>query len=377
MTGILLVLLIVAGSTTQGAEETFEPLFNGRDLSGWVPVNLPTDTFTVRDGIIVSTGKPTGVMRTDRMYENFVLELEWKHLHPKGNAGLFIWSDPMTAPGTPFARAIEVQILDPEAGHPDGIATGHGDLFAIHGAHMTPDRPHPGGWERCLPSEHRVNPAGEWNHYRVEARDGRITLSVNGKVVSGGDECTPRKGYICLESEGSECHFRNLRIRELPSSNPPKEHTANTARDWRLLYNGLDLDGWEHSEGWKVNDWILEVTAEQSEHLIRNLELDDNRPCEILIDWKPIGKVEGVVLKVGFNGLPDVPLKSSAAPVGRNGWNRTTITYRDNQRVVIHNDNEVIRVPLVFEDLSFIPDKLALEVTRGSVQFANIFVRQF
>ena len=86
---------------------------------------------------------------------------------------------------------------------------------------MKPDRPHPAGWERCLPSERRCKPAGEWNHYRVDCNDGVLKLSVNGKEVSGGSECRPRKGYLCLESEGSECHFRNIRIKELPSTDPP------------------------------------------------------------------------------------------------------------------------------------------------------------
>ena len=81
-----------------------------------------------------------------------------------------------------LARAIEVQVLD-GLNTPD--YTSHGDLFSIHGAHLQPDRPHPKGWERCLPSEHRSKPAGEWNHYRVEANNGVLKLAVNGKVVSG------------------------------------------------------------------------------------------------------------------------------------------------------------------------------------------------
>src|SRR5256885_4737098 len=89
------------------AEEDFVPLFNGTDLSGWVNLNCAPTTFTARDGMIVSTGKPTGVMRTQKMYENFILELDWKHLHPRGNAGLFVYSDALTAPGVPFTRSIE------------------------------------------------------------------------------------------------------------------------------------------------------------------------------------------------------------------------------------------------------------------------------
>src|SRR5215207_3493111 len=83
---------------------TYTPLFNGDDLSGWVNVNCAPNTFSVRDSMIVSTGVPTGVMRTDRQYENFELELEWKHMKPGGNAGCFVWADPITSPGVPFAR---------------------------------------------------------------------------------------------------------------------------------------------------------------------------------------------------------------------------------------------------------------------------------
>ena len=122
-------------------EPGFVSLFNGKDLSGWVPVNVAPNTFTAREGMIVSTGLPTGTLRTDRMYENFIIELEWRHLKPGGNAGLFIWGDPITAVSGPFSRGIEVQILD---GRETATYTSHGDIFSIWGAKMTPDRPHPG-----------------------------------------------------------------------------------------------------------------------------------------------------------------------------------------------------------------------------------------
>jgi Domain of Unknown Function (DUF1080) len=250
--------LALACSIPLAAAE-WTPLFNGRDLTGWVPVNVAPNTFTVRDQMIVSTGKPTGVMRTDRQYENFEMELEWKHIVPGGNAGLFVWSDPITSPGVPFARAIEVQVLD---GRNTATYTSHGDIFAIHGAKMTPDRPHPQGWDRCLPSEHRAKPAGEWNHYRVICRDGALKLAVNGKEVSGGTKSWPRKGYICLEAEGSECHFRNLRIKELPSTGATAAETAPLAEGFVSIYNGLNFDGWrtspEHLAHWKSEDWIID-----------------------------------------------------------------------------------------------------------------------
>lgn len=268
---IAIVRLLTSAATlllcfgARAAESEWTPLFNGRDLSGWVNVNCAPNTFTVRDGMIISTGVPTGVMHTGRQYENFELELEYRHMKAGGNAGLFAWSDPITSRGVPFARAIEVQILD---GRNTDTYTSHGDVFAIHGATFKPLHPHPGGWMRCLPSERRAKPAGEWNHYRVTCSNGVIRLAVNGKEVSGGSESKPRKGYICLESEGSECHFRKLRIREWPSTNPKPDEIAPLAEDFRPLYTGIDLSGWKIDPGdeghWRTNDWILEYDGQST-----------------------------------------------------------------------------------------------------------------
>ena len=70
------------------------------------------------------------------------------------------------------------------------------------------ERAHPAGWNRCLPSEARTKGAGEWNDYRITCLDGTISLEVNGKKVSGGYDVNPRRGYICLEAEGTEIDFR-------------------------------------------------------------------------------------------------------------------------------------------------------------------------
>src|SRR6478609_2801230 len=100
-------LLITTMCSLATAQENWQPLFNGKDLAGWKIVNVAPMTFSVRDEMIVSTGKPTGTMRTERMYENFIMEAEWRHMHPTGNAGIFIWGDPITHVGTPFSRGIE------------------------------------------------------------------------------------------------------------------------------------------------------------------------------------------------------------------------------------------------------------------------------
>jgi len=60
----------------------------------------------------------------------------------------------------------------------------------------------------------------------VVAVDGVIKLSVNGKFVNGISRASVRKGYLCLESEGAEIHFRNIRILELPPGMATPEQTA-------------------------------------------------------------------------------------------------------------------------------------------------------
>ena len=239
----------------------WEPLFNGTNLDGWTIVNGDVSTWTVEDQMIVCSGKPTGVMRTDKAYENFILDFDWKHLETNGNAGLFVWSAPYPAVGIPFTKAIEVQIM---VGKELDWYTTHGDIFSIWGAQMTPDDPHPMGnhIQRCLPSERRTNPAPEWNHYTVTCIDGQINLSVNGKFVSGGYDITPRKGYICLEAEGTEAHFKNIQIMELPPATPEIESVPlESFATYRTLFTGINLDGWNLDETtddhWSVGDNVL------------------------------------------------------------------------------------------------------------------------
>ena len=223
------------------------PLFNGNDLSGWRNINCAPGTWSVKDGAIHSTGAPICELRTERMYENFVLDVEWMHLTPKGNAGVFIWADPLPARGQPFLRAIEVQVLD-------GRET---PRLHVPRRHLPDPRreddagsPASRGWERSLPTREAREAGRAVEPLSDHARDrGRITLEVNGKAVSGGYDITPRKGYIALESEGAPAMFRNLRIRELPSADAlPADHVAAVDQGYRSLYSGVDLSGWTEGE---------------------------------------------------------------------------------------------------------------------------------
>lgn len=234
------ITLLVAALWTIHAAAAFEvpvwqDLFNGRDLTGWVNVNTAEDTWRVKDGILICSGKPIGVMRSDKQYENFVLHIEWKHMEPGGNSGVFIWSDANPNPNSRLPNGVEVQMLELEwpklnpdrEGKPRPSAYVHGELFGVGGVKTVPDNPR---GERSMSFEERAKGRGEWNTYHVVAVDGVVKLAVNGKFVNGVSKSTQKKGYLCLESEGAEIHFRNIKIMELPAGITTPEQAAPIIR---------------------------------------------------------------------------------------------------------------------------------------------------
>jgi hypothetical protein len=221
--------LIISSQLPLYAQEfdmlAFKPLFNNKNLEGWVNVNTAEDTWKVKKGTLICSGKPIGVMRTERQYENFILEVEWKHMEAGGNSGVFIWSEGTPFENDPLTKAIEVQMLELDWArqHNETDAYVHGELFPTMGMKAIPDNPR---GIRSKSLEKRCKGKGEWNKYVVVCVDGTVKLSVNGKFVNGLRGSERKKGYICLEAEGAEIHFRNIRILELPAGITSEAQTA-------------------------------------------------------------------------------------------------------------------------------------------------------
>jgi hypothetical protein len=427
-------LAIAVVPATAQEEPEFHSLFNGSDLSGWVNVNCAPETWSVRDGVIHCTGRPIGALRTERQYENFILELEWRHLRSGGNAGVFIWASPIAAPGQPFLRAIEVQVLDHGYGKSDWFTT-HGDVFPIHGSTMVPHGRNRG--MRSFPSEERSKGSPEWNHYRIDCRDGVLRLHVNGKEVSGGSDCDWRKGYLALESEGSPVEFRNIRIAELPPSGASPEQSAPESLGFVTLYNGVDLRGWkvpDRSEGhWTPADWTLRYDGASTAEIKDLWTESDYRNFELIVDWRlpneprrqeqsiakllPDGshavnedgtEVTEIIADHGDSGIylrgstkaqvniwswpagsgevwgyrtdpaVDPALRSRLVPAQRadrpfGEWNRFHITLRENKLEVMLND--VVVIPGA--ELPDLPAEgpIGLQHHGDPIDFANIYIR--
>ncbi len=196
--------------------------------SDFADVNGNPDTWEWRDGIIAGTGVPIGVYRTQKKVTNFELVVEWRHLRSGGNSGIFAWvpEEVLTGlkPDNLPKGGIEVQMLDhgyreqyeKSSGKKGDWFTTNGDIFAVGTSTMNPFPPLSPNGSRSFPRRNLSRGFGQWNHYYVRGINGEIRLWVNGEEVSGGANCQPATGYLCLEAEGAPIEFRNLRIRELP-----------------------------------------------------------------------------------------------------------------------------------------------------------------
>jgi Domain of Unknown Function (DUF1080) len=216
-----------------GSESSSNSFFAGKQQQNhirWINVNTDPNTWSLKNKELICSGHPIGVMRSEKQYENFVMHVEWKHMEAGGNSGVFVWSSAIPDEKSRLPDGVEVQMLDLEwvrlntrDGNVPPIAYVHGELFGVGGVETAPDNPRD---TRSKSIENLCKGTGEWNTYDVVCVDGVIKLSVNGKFVNGISKASQKKGYLCLESEGAEIHFRNFSLVELPPGVTSAEQTA-------------------------------------------------------------------------------------------------------------------------------------------------------
>ena len=187
----LLALALLAASVSHSAGEKFEPIFNGKDLAGWkAPEN--NVWYLVEDGVLQLRSSPdqTGsVLWTEREFENFVVELEFKFVSGTIDSGVHVKSDDQIQIGISgsLKRDMTGSPYIPGKGYPVE-AEGVKDLLK----------------------------ADDWNHMRIEVRGMEYTVSLNGKkVMSYTSESGKTKGPIGLQLHGKRdmaIDYRNLKV---------------------------------------------------------------------------------------------------------------------------------------------------------------------
>lgn len=208
-----------ATTTTAVTSTPWVNLFDGRTLDGWhnyATPGEPVQGWSIEDGLLIRSG-PGGDLASDKMYQNFELELEWR-VPPRGNSGVIYRVAPEMS--ATYLSGPEMQILD-DAGHRDGRnpLTSAGANYGLHA-------PLPG----------LVKPANEWNTARLLVNETHVEHWLNGtravtyELGSADWEARRRaskfadtesygratRGFVVLQDHGDRVAFRNVRIRELP-----------------------------------------------------------------------------------------------------------------------------------------------------------------
>jgi hypothetical protein len=200
------------------SEEGFKPLFNGKDLTGWVygtgAGKMSGKGYQVTsDGVVYCTKEDGGNLFTEKDYENFVLRFEFK-LERDGNNGIGVHSP---IEGNVSYDGIEIQILDDEGPKHKGIIKPWQHHGSVYGAVAAK----PGA----------LKPVGEWNEEEIVVDGRKIKVTLNGTVIVDTDldrDVTDPKvlkehpglqrktGRIGLLGHGTRVEFRNMQVKELP-----------------------------------------------------------------------------------------------------------------------------------------------------------------
>lgn len=224
---IISVVCMVSAHLVLATETAAVPLFNGKDLSGWV-ADIPqvdkkpglAPSFIVRNGRLVSLGQPRGHLITEKVYSNYKLTIDYRFPGKPGNCGVLVHTSKLRARGNMFPQSIEVQMMHQNAG----------DFWCIEENIEVPDmeqrRPRKDGQKFGGGQNDARNiiklvagaekPVGEWNRMEIRCMKNEVTVWLNGVLVNHGFNATVTEGKIALQAEGAEVEFRKVELSLLP-----------------------------------------------------------------------------------------------------------------------------------------------------------------
>jgi len=221
--------------------EGWKPLFNGKDLSGWVVPKGDNGHWKVVDGVIDydarSEAKGGKNLRTEDEFGDYVLHIEWRL---KKTSGLYAM--PTILPDGSYKKDANGKVIKENRPNADsGIFVrgtgksqvniwcwpcGSGELWGYRNDKSQP----PEVRAACVPKVHADNPVGQWNTYEITVRGDVVNVVLNGKTVIENARLPglPKKGPIVLQHHGgynektgkyspasSLIQFRNIYIKEL------------------------------------------------------------------------------------------------------------------------------------------------------------------
>lgn len=188
--------------TNMASAQSWEPLFNGKDLTGWH--TQPGGEWKVVDGVIVGTSASSerrhGLLVSDRELTNFILRAKFR-VH-EGNSGLYFRAEETDT--NVAVRGFQAEV---------------DRSSAVGGLYETAMR----GWVRKPDPDviENIVTHGEWVNITVTAIDDDVTVSLNGTTVTEllGDKESLKKGRIALQLHGGQnmhVEFKDIAVLKLP-----------------------------------------------------------------------------------------------------------------------------------------------------------------
>ncbi|NDP20524.1 MAG: DUF1080 domain-containing protein [Paludibacter sp.] len=273
-TSFILIAILIA-TLPALSQEKWENLFNGKNLNGWKVLNGAAE-YTIKDGAIVGTSKlktPNTFLCTEKMYGDFILELEFK-VDEGLNSGVQFRSNSFKEYNNGRVHGYQYEI-DPSPRAWSGGIYDEGRR----------------GWLYSLdknPTAKTAFKAGEWNKLRIEALGTSLRTWLNGIPCANVLDDLTATGFIALqvhqiakpEQVGKTVQWKNIRICTENPANFAKPATdiyqANCIDNtisvkeaetgWKLLWDGKTTEGWRGAKletfptgGWKIENGILKV----------------------------------------------------------------------------------------------------------------------
>ena len=199
MRTFFLIALIFASSVLAKSQNVADVLFNGKNLDGWKIYG--TEKWFVEDGLLVCESGPDkqyGYLATEKWYDDFVLELEFKQ-EANGNSGVFFRS---TIDGTKI-KGWQVEVAPPN--HDTG------GIYESYGR----------GWLHQIPDDQEgFLKMGEWNKMKIQVVGNHVTTWLNGQQMTDltDDKIGKGKGSIALQIHdggGIKVNWRNIKIQKM------------------------------------------------------------------------------------------------------------------------------------------------------------------
>ncbi len=304
---ILIAMLVAVATSAQ--EPQWQNLFNGKNLKGWTKLNGTTE-YKIQDNAIVGVSKmgtPNTFLATDKMYDNFILEFEFK-IDEGLNSGVQFRSNSLKKYRDGRVHGYQFEIDPSERAWTGGIydEARRGWLYPLTYNTMKAVVVKSDDSGECLypptynPLAQKAFKKNEWNKGRIEAIGNSIRTWVNGIPCADLIDDMTKSGFIALQvhqignpkDEGKTVSWRNIRIltENLDQFKTPEDSNSisqinaipNTISEresregWKLLWDGKTTQGWRGArltgfpqKGWAIEDGILKVlkgAGEESAH---------------------------------------------------------------------------------------------------------------